>query len=349
MTNSEIQKKLNLIREIEPNKKWVSETRSVLFLEINKDRKEENVTTWKQNWQKIKTGFGFSLDTLLPSHFMNTFGRPAVISFFGVGVIVSSMASIGFAQEAVPGGLLYPVKIAGEKIQLSLIASDQEKAKLEMDFAGRRIKEINQLMATNAFTPEQLEIKIKETTTNLQRNINTVKGHLNELNKDKESKTALAVAREIDTKVSEYTQKLNSVSKSTVKSKQMTEMLDQVSQVGDKTLEIMIAKHNPEDTTVSDLEIVEKLNNKIALVENSTTGTEAGQVVSEAKDLIKNGDFAAALVKITESKDIIAKLKEEMEKQKAIDTANIANNVETQNLASTPEVVPVIEKVEKVE
>ncbi len=62
--------------------------------------------------------------------------------------VFSLVAGTAFASSnAIPGDLLYPVKITTEKVQLSLASSDQSKAVLEAQFARQRIVELQKLAA----------------------------------------------------------------------------------------------------------------------------------------------------------------------------------------------------------
>ena len=66
----------------------------------------------------------------------------AAIVLLGVSLAGGSVLAVG---NAVPGTLLYPIKIAGEKVRLALTPSVKSKTNLQVQFAHERLNEIQQL------------------------------------------------------------------------------------------------------------------------------------------------------------------------------------------------------------
>ncbi|MFH1187660.1 MAG: DUF5667 domain-containing protein [bacterium] len=331
MTNKEILKKLKSVNEIIPNERWVSKNRSDLLLRIKESRPVCELNVWNRIFALLKLNFGFLLDMILPQRFVDNFARPLAVSFVGAMIVVGSISTIGISQNTTPGNILYPVKIIGENVQLSFTANVEDKARLEMEFAGRRIKELNKLVAENKLSSADLDEKVNKVALKLQNNIQTANVHLAELDQSGEAGKAMRVAKDIDKKVSEYTVALNKISGTAATKSKVAEALNQVEAVSDKALEVIVTKRKDSQDGISDSEIVEKLNNKIALTITDTgAGTdskienkELDQTIQDARDLIQTGDFAAALNKITEGKDIIKELRAKME-------AQVQENNETQ-------------------
>lgn len=325
MTNKEILKKLKSINEINPDERWVSKNRSDLLLQIKDSCPAVQHGVWNKIFVWLKLNFGFLADLVIPKRFVDVFARPLAVSFVGAMIVFSTMATMGMAQDAIPGDILYPVKIVGENVQLALTADIESKTRIEMEFAGRRVKELNKLVAQNKLSVSDLVEKVNKATSKLQKNINTVNIHLAELEKTGEVKDVLKVAKDIDKKISEYAIVLNKINENALvntKSK-VAEALNQAEEVGDKALEVIIAKHKGAEDGISDLEIAEKLNNKIALTvgdaekgeDSKIQNEELDKTIQDARDLIQTGDFAAALNKITEGKDIIKELRAKMEEE----------------------------------
>lgn len=325
MTNKEILKKLKSINEINPDERWVKKNRSDLLLQIKDSCPAVQHVVWNKIFVWLKLNFGFLADLVIPKRFVDVFARPLAVSFVGAMIVFSTMATMGMAQDAIPGDILYPVKIVGENVQLALTADIESKTRIEMEFAGRRVKELNKLVAQNKLSVSDLVEKVNKATSKLQKNINTVNIHLAELEKTGEVKDVLKVAKDIDKKISEYAIVLNKINENALvntKSK-VAEALNQAEEVGDKALEVIIAKHKGAEDGISDLEIAEKLNNKIALTvgdaekgeDSKIQNEELDKTIQDARDLIQTGDFAAALNKITEGKDIIKELRAKMEEE----------------------------------
>jgi hypothetical protein len=324
MTNREILKKLKSINEINPDERWVSKSRSDLLLQIKEDSLvvKHNILNKVLAW--LKVNFGFFLDIMLPHRFVDTFGRPVIISFVGAMILVGGMSTIGMSQGTVPGDILYPVKIAGESVQLSLTSTAEGKVRIEMEFAGRRIEELNKLAATNKLSALQFEEKINKVTNKLKKNVNTVNIHLAKLDESGEAKKVLEVAEEIDKKVVEYTVVLNKINEIAPAKSKVAEALTQVEMVSDRALEVIVTKYKDVENGISDLEIANKLNDRIAMATSEADMSqdveiqkeEADQAFADARDLIQTGDFAAALSKITEGKGIIKEIRVKMEEER---------------------------------
>jgi hypothetical protein len=350
MTNTEILKRIKYIKEVKPDKAWVASNRADLLLRIRESQPVAQQPKWKEVLETIKTNFGFALDIILPHRFIMAFGRPAVISIVGALILVSGMSAVGASQGTIPGDILYPVKIASETVQLSFTSSVENKTRLEIEFAGRRIGELNKLAAADKLTPSQLEEKVNKVTSRLRENIDTVNTHLAVLNQEDDAKKALEVAKIVDKKVAEYILALNKISDTPVAKAKVNEALSQVEEASDKALAVMVSKHNKVENGISDLEIVEKLNNKIAAVstvieevdaDNLANDTEAvDKVVKEAQELVRQGDFVAALSKISEGKDIVKEIRERM---------NVEDNSQGDDVEDEPEVPEVGEQNIKTE
>ncbi|MFH1565009.1 MAG: DUF5667 domain-containing protein [bacterium] len=342
MTNKEILKKLKSVNEVNPNERWVSKNRSVLLLQIKESCPAVEHKMRGGIFAFLKLNFGFFLDTIIPQRFAENFARPLAVSFVGLMIVISSMAAMGMSQKTAPGNILYPLKIIGENVQLSFAKNIEDKARLEIEFAGRRMGELNKLVTDDKLSSANLEEKINKVTVKLKNNIRTANVHLAELDISGDAYNALKVAKEIDKKVSEYAAALNKINKTAAANPKMADALSTAEEASDKALEVIVAKHKKDDGQdgISDSDIAEKLNNKIASaiididseknlkIENQ----ELDQTFQDARDLIQTGDFAAALNKITEGKDIIKELRakmEEEEKQKQEDANKPADEVDT--------------------
>ena len=75
-----------------------------------------------------------------------------------VGLLIAIMATFGTgaaAEHALPGDLLYPVKIGvNEEVRSVLAFSEDAKAEWELLRSERRLEEAEQLAASNRFTSE---------------------------------------------------------------------------------------------------------------------------------------------------------------------------------------------------
>ena len=80
----------------------------------------------------------------------------AVIAFIGGG------AGMTFAsQSALPGEVLYPVKIISEKALIAIASGDDEKARLHFEFSSERLNEVAELAEDSVSDPKLAEIAVE--------------------------------------------------------------------------------------------------------------------------------------------------------------------------------------------
>ena len=81
-------------------------------------------------------------------------GKQARLAFYGatvlcvvLGLMLASGGTVVFAsQGSQPGQVLYPVKLISENVRLGLTADPQSQFELNLEFAGRRLDEIDKLV-----------------------------------------------------------------------------------------------------------------------------------------------------------------------------------------------------------
>lgn len=82
--------------------------------------------------------------------------RPSTLAALCSVIIILGASGVSFAaQGALPGELLYPVKIATEKVRVATAQNDVQKTELRLEFAGRRLNEVQALINKGTATPEK--------------------------------------------------------------------------------------------------------------------------------------------------------------------------------------------------
>jgi hypothetical protein len=82
--------------------------------------------------------------------------RWATITLIAVFVFLAAgSGAVAAASGSLPGDTLYAVKLATERVQLAFTFSDTGKAKLEAEFAGRRVEEMARIAERD--DPEKVE------------------------------------------------------------------------------------------------------------------------------------------------------------------------------------------------
>jgi len=160
----------------------------------------------KNAWQKIatelelpletKTG-GFSVREYLDytigytAHFVM---KPVAISLATFVLIISGGLGVTNASfGSLPGDAMYSVKLSMESLQLSLATDDMQRAKLQVEFAGRRLEEMTELAARSG-----------DQVSNIQYAMNQFREETQAI-QDELTPDSTDLAREVSRKVEIYT------------------------------------------------------------------------------------------------------------------------------------------------
>ncbi|MBD3282249.1 MAG: hypothetical protein GF387_01420 [Candidatus Portnoybacteria bacterium] len=180
-------KKIKELKGIKPNASWLESQKSFLLSEISRDeaKKQEGILP-------------------LPAFNFAKLLRPAFLTALFLIMALSSVATvgaIGFAQNSLPGDMLYPLKTAFEKTQFTF-TSDENKTRLSIKFADKRIDEFTQIVNK----PEKREDANKTVEEFTAQLVNAQK-EINEL-KEKNAEKAAEVAKIVQAQTERYKETL---------------------------------------------------------------------------------------------------------------------------------------------
>lgn len=82
--------------------------------------------------------------------FTNAFMRPLAMTAGAAGLLLSGWVTTAAASNSLPGDILYPVKLAGERVQIRFAGSTQDRIRLHTTFAERRLKEAIEITSGTA-------------------------------------------------------------------------------------------------------------------------------------------------------------------------------------------------------
>ncbi len=165
MTDNDLIKKIKGLKEIKPSEEWLDSTRHNLMTEINFNED----TFFSFNWLKQPQAFALTICL-------------ALILFGGPWMTLKA------SQSSLPGDLLYSVKKASEGVQTT-IASNGDKVSLQVEFAERRLEELNKI-AYDSYSSEEKTEKSAKLMNDFKNNLAKVSQNVNKISK----KEAVAVA-----------------------------------------------------------------------------------------------------------------------------------------------------------
>lgn len=134
------------------------------------------------------------------------FVPPKLAYSLGILTIMGlSWAFAGFARSALPGQSLYGAKIALEKTHVRFVSNPATRAKVQMEFAGNRLKEARAVAETASDTNQNVEVALNRFTKEVQEATRALKAASDPVQ-------VKATATVFSEKVQEYKQELQQIS-----------------------------------------------------------------------------------------------------------------------------------------
>lgn len=224
--------KLRELRQIKPNRDWVVLTKSQILGDYEPQ-------TPNNLWEIL------SRILFQP--------KPVLV---GVLTIFILFGLFGFAQNSLPGDILYPIKKIVEKSQ-AVFVSEEERPAFQLELANKRLEELNKIAQTNQV--QKLAPAIKEVKTSLsEATKNLVKSE--------------KVDKEAVDKVVSLKENLEKVERTLA------------TKIGDEEDEENIEKWMKEQT-----------ENLIEDLENRTLTEKQEKILAQMKELVEEGKYSEAL------------------------------------------------------
>ncbi len=153
MGEKDLIKKIKKLDKIHPSRQWMGLLRRNLSAQIDFElaREESN-------------GFSFFGSRV------NGFQSMALAASLMMIIVFGPWLALKASEASLPGEFLYTVKKASEDIQ-EVVTSDQNKTRLRVEFANRRLEELARI-TNDSFTPlEERNEKTREVITDFRDNL----------------------------------------------------------------------------------------------------------------------------------------------------------------------------------
>lgn len=338
MRNSEVIKKIGLLKAVKPQTGWSSQTRSLLLSQIA----AQGVSSAKRApLFGAMRAYGI---TALADAYRATVGvlvsRPQNALFSSAAAFGVAAFVIVLAQSSLPGQPLYQVKQASEDIHVALTPPD-DRSTLELSLIDRRINELEAVSQeeTTAKDPAVVNALVQDVSKkfeNVQKNL--VPSRVKE-----DPKKAVGIASQVKEKSQNYRRILAenvalpsdgaAANMDDARMKAISNAVRTADKADAKALEVLVDKGV--SAGITDTELAVHLTETIKRTETSAkdlskTVTMAGlvsdsqkeatlkksqdaqTVLNEAKQLVKQKDFKIALLKMTEGKELVDGAKREL-------------------------------------
>jgi hypothetical protein len=315
MKKRDVVKNIELFRDLrvggEPSATWIRDTRASLLARVSEQRvavRPAKAVTTKSLLIDVLFDVPRSLRT------SGAFVAALLVMFTGW------VGGVAAAYNTVPGDTLYPLKRVSERAQLALATDQDARARLQVEFVGRRVSEITKIVEAPAVRGD--EDRLEEAVSQLRSNMRGVEVSLATLRQHSPS-AAVRVAQLVGQKADEYHAVLVHAAPPVLGSESaVQEAKNIVVDASVKAVAVIIEEHANGAGTVSEKEVATTVGEKIqavsdrvdSLVEASTdvvphsaqeSATQAKVALSEAKSLIAKQDLSGALVKVIEGKELV--------------------------------------------
>ena len=326
MKDQELIRKIKLLKYLrvggEPSRDFVAKNREILMMQVKNTCENRTPATREINFKEIR---GF-VSSLMPANLNQYVFRPVMAMLLILGVISSGwVASVSASMNSLPGDTLYSLKIATERAQLALTGGADNKAKLQVEFAGRRLEEVSKIAETPS--PEKVE-KMTVAVNNFKEQMGSVKASLEVVKETSSPLEVAEVAKIVDRKTSEYHAVLvkTEAQLPAPSQTQMTEAKQLVDETGLRAVQVIVENHLDDQTAVNQAEVLSKVEEKLKTVESSiadvnakleqvaadqnqinisTSTLQAQATLNEAKVLLEKNDVGAAIAKIVEGNNLV--------------------------------------------
>lgn len=358
---------------VAPDPVWVRRTRDTLLMQVKNTMPSASRITFGYRVRE-------TIRAARPHRMFAWVSRPVMASMsLVVFALGGSVMSVSAAENAMPGDLLYGLKIATEQARVALTSKTEDKVRLKTEFAGRRVVELTSAVGTdkNAETVSQVAEMLK-------RDMDTIKQQLGDVAQESSTGTAVEVAKLVDQKSIEVMTALQDTKDqlSPEAVEKITEAQSVAADAGVKAIEVLVdnAKDSTDASSVSDVMQVIKDHTEavaqvtaasvvpapvvlgassstpVATASTTTPLVATTTLLTVAEDASKDSSATTTPILLP---DIAAHVKDATTQafavQKAKDQQEVASSTAAENApatdasATTPEVKPATDTKEAVE
>jgi hypothetical protein len=176
MNDQELLKSLNNLKQIKPDSDWKKQYRDILFSQISAGQQDS----------EVKSNIWVVWESIMPRQIILNLAKPVwLASIASVFILVIGIGGVYASKNSKPGDSLYIAKIISEKAQFAMTFDEKDKAKLGVEFATNRAKEMIQVLEDTNQTATINNVKLEKLSQNFKKEISQVKSRLTIINTGK--------------------------------------------------------------------------------------------------------------------------------------------------------------------
>jgi len=168
MTNSELITKLNNLKSVNPDKKWLESNRELLLSQVS-NFGAEKLSSWKLVFINI-------------SSVLKSAAQPAyALGAFVLLLLTGSLFSGQLLAQTKPNDSLYIARILSEKVKVNTTFNSSARNKMEVKFASNHAQDISAILADPSFNTEENQDQVAKLSNSFNEEVNTVKSKISRL------------------------------------------------------------------------------------------------------------------------------------------------------------------------
>ncbi|MDF1497653.1 MAG: DUF5667 domain-containing protein [Patescibacteria group bacterium] len=277
-------------KQMKPDAVWVAETRQTLLMQVKNSQPAP---------AKAQKAISRSFNIFVPVISFRWMRAPAaIVMAIIIALFSGSLFSVSAAEQALPGDLLYSIKLVTEQARIAMIKAPEDRVKLKTEFTERRVTEMKQVIDSPLANKSE---RIIEAAGVLKRDMNTIKNQLEEVQNTATPEKAKEAARIVDEKTTSVMADLQE-SKSKLSATEIVKVSEAQAAASDtsiKAIELLVNTHDQNSELVTEEEVINVLkthNEKVAKTINDSTGLKVEVTTSSKTGLTESSTTTNAVI-----------------------------------------------------
>ena len=301
-----------------PHGDWVTRNRDILLMQV-RNTTDANAKLGTGQWVSHLFGTFFPMETALVA--VRAFG---IFLIMAGTVLGGGLASAQLYSDAMPGEMFYGVKVAVERAQMTLAPNREYRTRLHAEFADHRMDEVARLAEAGPAGQEH----IVEVLAAFEKDIVELQDGLADM-KAYDADSVVEIAKTLELKTSLYQNMLRKVALTVPPDIRIAvhTARNRADDVAIAAMAIIVEKHLAGDERSSRTVVVSKFQEQLKLAERGldtvieeqeiyeerSSAIRAKTAIAEAKILIEEEDYTAALAKMVEVAELTKEAEAEAE------------------------------------
>ncbi len=319
----------NAERRITPDPAWVRATRETLLMQAKNSLPSSASVTHRE---RVSQTF-----RMFAPRRVSAWVRRPVIAFMTILLVASggSIFSVSAAEQALPGDLLYGLKLATEQARLAFTPVKTDRLILKTEFTKRRVDDLKKV-ATDTQHPG----RVTQAAEILKQDLNTLKQQLGDVASDSSADQTAAAAKLVDQKTAEVITSLQQTKAqlSPASQEKVTEAQSAAADTSVTAIEVLATTHAQDENAVPTSDVTHAIEEHAKAVTDATsgatptlsTGATSTKSTTSTPDLLQIASSTSATTTLNDLPALVNQVKDATQQafamQKTLDQAAVSSS-----------------------